>query len=183
MGRTANFAPMFNVADFQKAIDETARVIEKMKTAKPDEMEELELRRDSAIQTLEIIGGEIGDESLRARAQELIASMNKQLLFTASDAHNGEVRNRAQRQTRAVVDEELFKNAQELKNMARTFSQSLSFDKQVLESVSKRMTQNNEGTGANLKLLMDEETGLSTSTIFLTALVIFVLVYFVIKFL
>lgn len=174
---------MFDAEDFRKIIDETAAVIEQLKTAPEADIDELQLRRDSNIQALEIIGGSIQDPGLRKRAQDIIASMSRTVRFdTGEETVRRRVQDHQHQEQPDYIDRELLRNAQELKQMAVKFGETLRMDQTVVGAVSERMSKNKSEGEKNLKMLSTSHT-INTSTYFFLSVILFVLTYFVIKFL
>ena len=174
---------MFNSSDFKRVIDETAALLDQIKTAPEDDAEDMQLRIDSNIQALRIIGGEIEDPALRRQAQEIIQSFSKNTSFEDSGRIEARLREHPSKGRSSIIDDELLKNTLELKRMAAKFGESLKTDESVLSSVSVKMGKNSAQTSLNIKSLEENSFGLQTSTYLLWAFILFVVMFFVIRFL
>lgn len=174
---------MFNSEDFRQIINNTTDLLDQIKTASPDDAEELQLRIDSNIHALQIVGAKITDPELRQQAERIIRTLHKNAVFEDGERAVTEIRHRAGRERSDLIANELYRGTLELKEMARGFSESLKVDGEVLRSATDKMTRNSTESHQNIRALEDSGKGVKTTTYLCLALIIFFMMYLVIRFL
>ncbi|KAI4290989.1 hypothetical protein PAPHI01_0263 [Pancytospora philotis] len=173
---------MFNANDFQRVVNNVADLTEQLKGADSDGAEEIQLRIDSNIHALQVMGGSIADPELRLRAETLIKSLNSSINFAELEKETTHIRQHGAQARPGLIDDALYKNATQLKDMAVEFKKSLQTDKKILSSVTAGMTKNAAENERNLKAVTENSTGISTSTYLLSGFLMFIVMYFIIKF-
>lgn len=173
---------MFDPNDFKQIINTTTDLLDQIKTASDDDAEEIQLRIDSNIHALQIIGTEIADPELKQRALDIIGSLCATALPVRSDSNIARLRQRRGAERSELVDSEIMRNTQELKRMACKFGESLKTDKQVLQRATERMSKNSVETSRSFKEISEQSRGIGSGTYLFLAILIFVVMYFIIRF-
>lgn len=174
---------MFNSDDFKQIINNTTDLLDQIKTAPEDDVEEIQLRIDSNVHALQIVGAKITDPELRLQAEKIIKSLHTNIVFDGGEKTITRIRQRAGGERSDLVAKELYKSTLELKRMARGFGESLKSDKQILCNVTDKMSKNSVESTHNMKFLEENVRGIGTSTYLFLALIMFVVMYLIIKFL
>ncbi len=173
---------MFNSEDFKKIINETSQLLDKIAHVDEGDIEEIQMRIDSNIQALRIMGNQIEDLELKERAQDIIKSISTKLPIGNVDNIVIKLRNRNSKEDRSdLIDTELYKSAKELKEMAVNFNKILDSDKNILNRVVDKMSKNTHGGKSNMNKLISKNPTISSSTFFLIAIIMFIIMYFFIK--
>lgn len=172
---------MFDATDFKQIINNTTALVDQLRGADEDEAEELQMRIDSNIQSLRIVGAQITDPVLREQAQDLVKSLNASMDFGTEEIV-ARLRKSDAKDHSDLIETELYKNTQQLKSMAQTFGESLRADKRILGKLTHKMTRSSAETGRNLSILESAGHGMAGGTYLFIAFVMFIVMYFVIKF-
>lgn len=178
----------FNLKDFTALLNETTELIEKQGKGEDDTF-----KIESNIQALRIMGGNIQDADSRNKAEELIKGLLK--FKRGGEKMEGLVAERrmgglptveragsGKDERSELVDTELFKNTLELKNRAVKFGDSLKSDRKVLDKLSEKMMRNSDASGRNTEILEAQQRGVKSSTYIYFAFIMFIVMYFFIRF-
>lgn len=172
---------MFEYNQFKKILDETTELMEKIKISEKDEIEELQMKIESNIQALKIIANKIEDPESRGQFLKSIKSLCTNIVI--EEKENIRKRKEKAENNNEVIDEELMKNATKLKDMVTNFSNSLKEDKKVVEKLSHKMNKNSEENVRNMKTLEKQGSSISAVYVMGIVLIIFIVTYFIIRFL
>lgn len=174
---------MFDADDFRRVINNTVDHMEELKTAHADDIEEIQLRIDSNIQALQLMGSSIVDPDLRAQAESLIKSLNSGIKFTELEKETAHIRKHSSKEKSDLIENAMYQSALRLKAMAHSFSTSLRTDSKVMDNLKDKMNKNSAENTRNLKSLVDKGFHISSTTVLIWGFVLFIVMYFIIKFL
>lgn len=172
---------MFNLSDFTNLLNETQILLEKVKQTSGDESEELQFKINSNIQALQIMGSKISDVESREKAETLIQSLCKTVTFQSEETIT-KIRSKKGVEQSDLIDNEILKNSIELKKMAQKFTQNLKTDQKILQSVTDNMFKNTQESKYNTKILEEQQNRTKSSTYITFALIVFLIMYFFIRF-
>lgn len=171
---------MFVSGDLKRLLDETTVLLEEVKDAPEEEREDLQMRINSNIHALKVLGAEIPDETMRAKATDIVNSFTSSILVEEdSGTHK---RKTFAGKTKEELDQDILESAKVLNTMALHFNKSVKADSEIVQEVSKKMEKNSIGNETNLREMTNLNKGIRTSTIFATVLICFIITYFVIRF-
>lgn len=173
---------MLDYKDFKQILDNTAQLTESIKTCSKDDIEEVQMRIDSNVHALQIMASKIEDPETKAQFKSIIESLSKSACF--SETETTRLRKRHQKDVKGseLIDEELLRNSMQLRSMAKKFSDSLSTDRKVLQKVGDKMLKNSEESRNSLRVLEAPSSSIKPTTILLTVLFLFLIMYFIIRF-
>lgn len=174
---------MFNANDFKQIVNNTTDLLEQVKKASEDDAEELNLRIDSNIHALRIVWAEISDPEIKQEVLRIIQSFDARLDFQNAEQSVTQMRSHTPRERSELIEREMYMNAAKLKQMARNFSDSLNADSKIVGSLGKNMAKNSVETTQNLHSLNENSGGFSAGTYLFVGFIIFIIMYFIIKFL
>lgn len=173
---------MLDYKDFKQILDSTAQLTESIKTCPREDIEEVQMRIDSNVHALQIMISKIEDPEMKAQFKNIMESLTKNVHFVESSTTNFRKRQQGDPEDTSLIDEELLKNAVQLKTVAKRFGDSLSTDRKILQKVGDKMLKNSEESRNSLRVLETVSSTIKPATIFLTALLLFFMMYFVIRF-
>ncbi|ELA41799.1 uncharacterized protein VICG_01151 [Vittaforma corneae ATCC 50505] len=174
---------MYIYEDFKRILDTTTNLMNKIKTCSKDEIEEIQMRIDSNIHALRLMASRIEDSETRATFLKTIQSLSTNVVFVESE---GPQRRRKQRENAGgdeLVGDELLKNSRKLKEMADEFKNSLQADRKIIEKLGGKMNASSQESTKSLQALDKTGRKIKSSTFMSFAFMIFVVVYFIIRFL
>ena len=172
---------MFDLEKFRKITNETSELIKESKNKQRNDLEEIEMRIDSNTHALHFMANTILDPKMKELAQSMISSLNSKVEITEENIVNQRIRKETK--DNELIDKEILRGSKELKNMANKFTKSLQVDKEVLSSAMNKMNKNSQESNLNLKSIESYNKGIRTSTYFYLTILLFFIVYFIIRFL
>lgn len=170
---------MFDGEYFKTLVNETTDLISTKEDVPEEDREELEARIDSNKMALKLLAEDIEDNDLRNNVLERIDNMYK----TFDDIEIKINRRIVSEKDHSRVEEDILKSSYVLKQKALRLFEGLEFDKKVLGDVADKMSKNLAGTTQNIKKIGEASTSYSSFTLFILSLIIFLIVYFIIRFL
>lgn len=173
---------MLDYKDFRQILDNTAQLTESIKTCPKEDIEEVQMRIDSNVHALQIMISKIEDPDMKTQFKSIMESLTKNVCFVEADAIRSRKKHQKYTEDTSLIDEELLKNAMHLKTMAKRFGSSLSTDRTILQKVGDKMLRNSEESQNSLRILETVPNSVKPATVFLLALLLFFIMYFVIRF-
>lgn len=176
---------MFDAEYFKELLNETTALIAN-KSERNDTDSEAEVRIESNIAALKYLSRAITDEELRRKTLERIdllclepedfemstlQSRDRIVEIKRSDEHSGR------------IERDILRYSKDLHVKAKRLLDSLELDDKVLGDVTDRMSKNLIGTSSTLKSLKRNGYQIPLFRTLVTALIVFVAMYFVIRFL
>lgn len=171
---------MFIYENFKKILDNTVDLTNRIKTCPPEDTEELQMRIDSGIHAMRRMVSKIGDPDTRTAFMKSIQSLST----TVVEQEHLVAQARVEKKMggNIVVDEELLKNSRRLKDMAGDFKRSLETDCRILDRVGKKMNSGSQETSKSLKVLERNSNWVKSSTFLSFTFMIFMVMYFIVRF-
>lgn len=178
--------------DFKKLLDSTTKLINSLKECQKDEIEEIEMRIESNIHALQLIAYKIEDpetkdiflrsiQSLRnTKKDNNDANINKNEIFNLKERIKRENIKNVEKNN--LIDEELLKNSTKLKDKANEFKASLQADKKIIEKLGGKMNKNSQESAKSLKILETTDSKIKSSTFISISFLIFIFMYFLIRY-
>jgi hypothetical protein len=175
---------MFDAEYFKDLLNETTALMSsRAEESKPDE--ELNLRIESNISALKHLAKEISDEELQKKTLERIDMLcltpdNFELATTRSRERVVDVRKSDEHADR--IERDILKYSRDLARRSRRLLEGLQLDEKVLEDVTGKMAFNVTSTTRNLMSLTENVLEISVVRLFVLTIVVFLAMYFIIRF-
>ena len=172
---------MFALEDFTKLLNETTELISKEKEHDSEELEEIQFNIEANVQALSIMCTKIEDPEARAKAEAIVKSLNnstKELFQVELDT----IKKRPIKERSELIDKEMLKKSKELKEKVLKFNASLNLDEKIIENLQEKMKKNSSESQKSAKVLETNKPRLKSSNVVVISLVIFILMYFFIRF-
>ncbi|KAI5150561.1 hypothetical protein ENBRE01_1571 [Enteropsectra breve] len=179
---------MFKLNDFKRILDETTVMLEKKNTVDEDDREEMEMAIESNIHALRIICRGMENKEMQAQAEKILRTLaggsagNEKIELFDEPKPRG-TKNAHTDSRNESINNELYKNSVRLRQMAERFGESLKEDKKVVQRVANKMEHSSVGSKINMKKLDEGVRKVSSSTFLMIAVLLFVVMYFIIRFL
>lgn len=170
---------MFDAEYFKTLVNETTDMISNKDDIPEEDREEYEARIDSNKMALRLLAEDIEDKDTRTKVLDRINNMYQTFEDLEIKIHSRNVPN----SKHARVEEDILRSSQALKEKAVRLLDGLEFDKKILSEVSERMSKNLSGTTENIKRINENLVSFSSFRLFVLAVIIFLSMYIVIRFL
>lgn len=179
---TSPYSPMFPHNDFKQILDSTAEMMDKVKSCPTEDKEELKIRIESNVHALKLIASKIEDPEIKETVLQSIQGLSKDVVLEErSSSKNRKVKESGETHTE-IIDEDLLKNSLTLKKMAVEFGNSLKTDHSVLEKLGGNMQKTQVENKKSLQVLEKTGNRVKSSTFIFFTTIIFVIMYFIIRF-
>jgi len=173
---------MFAYDDFRKILVNTIELTKRIKTCAPEDTEELKMRIDSGIHAMKRIVSKIEDPDTVAAFNKSIESLSTSVMDAELPKSSKKVEKVEKVGESDLVEEELLRSSTRLKEMAGEFKKSLQGDKRILSRVAGKMAAGSQESSRSLKVLDRGEGGVKSSTFLSFTFMIFIFVYFLVRF-
>ena len=176
---------MFDSEYFKNLLNETTALMAK-KGLQEEGGDEAEARIESNVAALKYLARGITDEEVRSKTLKRI----DRLCLEPEEFEVSEIRNRgkgsgAERTSGCSdrMERDILEYSKKLHGKALKFAESVDLDGKVLREVTDKMSKNLIGTSSALRSLRMDGHSIPVLRILVSAMVIFVVMYFVIRFL
>ncbi|KAM0680576.1 hypothetical protein GINT2_001264 [Glugoides intestinalis] len=173
---------MFPYNDFKQILDSTAEMMEKVKTCPKEDKEELKIRIESNMHALRLIASRIDDPEIKRTVLKSIQGLSMDVVLEEKSCSTHRKAKESGQTYTEIIDEDLLKNSLKLKKMAVDFGNCLKEDQNALEKLSGKMQKTQVENGRSLQVLEKSENRVKSSTFIFFAAIIFVIMYFIIRF-
>lgn len=173
---------MFAMEKFQEILDSTTDLMEKAKHCQKEEKEELEMRIKSNLQAVKFLSSQIEDPEAKETFLKTFQSLcSSNGLYEKESIRQRKPEKRKDEKYSDVIDDEILKNSRKLKDMAANFNKSLKTDQKLLEKLGEKMHRTTNESGKTVKSLEKSLEKIKSSTFIFLAVMIFMVMYFVIR--
>ncbi|ADM12236.1 uncharacterized protein Eint_091070 [Encephalitozoon intestinalis ATCC 50506] len=173
---------MFESEYFKNLLNETTALIAN-KVEEGNNREEMEARIESNVATLKYLAREITDRDLQSKTLKRIDMLCLEPEeFEMSDVRNRTVGARGSEHSDRM-ERDILKYTKRLRGKVKEFMESVDMDSRVLEEVTDKMSKNLAGTSSTLKSLKIEGCRIPILGLLTSVTAVFVVMYFVIRFL
>jgi len=177
---------MFDAEYFKELLNETTALIANKSEARKLDVDEMEIRIESNIAALKYLAKEISDEELRKKTLERIDLLclepeGFEMSTLQNRGRTVDVKKTDEHSDR--IERDILKYSKNLHGKAKKLLESLEFDSKMLGNVTDKISRNLAGTSTTLKSLKESGYHISAFKIFISTLIVFVTMYFIIRFL
>ncbi|EQB62232.1 hypothetical protein NAPIS_ORF00194 [Vairimorpha apis BRL 01] len=164
---------MFNHEYFKNLLNETSELIQNKQNNK--DIEDIDARIESNKIALKLITEDIEDSDLKNEINKRLENF----LYTFDDL---KIQSSKPVQIHEDIENDILKSSIVLKNKAKRFLDGLVFDKEILNKVNIKMTKNISDTTENIKKITKNDGEVKTINLMFLSLLLFLFVYFIIRF-
>ncbi|KAH9410845.1 hypothetical protein HK407_10g16110 [Ordospora pajunii] len=174
---------MFDSEYFKNLLNETTALINKK--AEGTCSDDADIQIESNIMTLKYLANDISDKDVQNKMLKRIDMLYAEPAeFEVSEVHHRITGVNKSNEHSDRIERDILKYSRQLHGKAKRFLDSLRLDGSVLDEVTGKMVKNLAGTNSALRFMKNEQSSnISVFQILVSALVIFVIMYFIIRFL
>ncbi|KAM0672504.1 hypothetical protein CWI42_100550 [Ordospora colligata] len=174
---------MFDSEYFKNLLNETTALISNK--TEGTYSDDVEIQIESNIMALKHLANEISDKEVQSKMLKRIDMLCAEPAeFEVSEVHQRITGVNKSNEYSDRIEKDILKYSRQLHGKAKKFLDSVRLDGNVLDEVTDKMTKNLAGTSSALRFMKTEQSSnISVFRILISALVIFVIMYFIIRFL
>lgn len=176
---------MFDAEYFKDLLNETTALMANKAECSGADADEIQVRIESNVAALKYLARDIADAALQKKTLERIDL----LCLDSKDFEVSTLQSRGRALDIKKTDEhsdrierDILRYSKGLHGKAKRLLESLELDSNVMDETADRMSRNVLGTSTALKSLQDSSSYVSAFKMIVTTLIIFVAMYFVIRF-
>lgn len=176
---------MFDAEYFKELLNETTNLLASKPETNKSHADEMEMKIESNVAALKHLARKITDEDLKKntlRRIDLLCLEPEEFEMNVFQKRGETVDVKKNDDNSDRIEREILKYSKNLHNKARKLLENLELDSKILGEVSDKMSRNLAGTSATLKALKESGHHISAFKILVMSLIIFIAMYFVIRF-